>query len=420
MNKKTLQTYTISSARIEKDDGQELVISPTGPRGGNSFLAGGFFAIIGGVCLYVGLGGSFLTIAGLIFLGTGISITFFSPFLTRVVFDFRSREIIYEAKYIVHRPRIVQHRSPLARVDHFEYSKTNGMSRKNISIHMQDGASYLFMFGNRSFDAENVNTRLTLLEKGEATLAGLPVEHREEVMNTINLEKMNKEARSWAYWLIIMGAIQMVAAKGFSQWGLLLIIIGLISFYYKESPMFLVYAATIGWAGISNLISAESLLWKGFSLLQFYWAYTLFRDFRRYQEAEQSFAASGTAVEEKSVSFKILPWVAPVLGVGGLLGYGFSFLIIFINAAFFRSDFFYQISDILMTISLYAGLLGFATGLAGWLSAGRKKVPAIIGCLAGGLTMVVIILVTLLLQSGLLDSPEPTLTGWMYLHSMIF
>jgi hypothetical protein len=70
-------------------------------------------------------------------------------------------------------------------------------------------------------------------------------------------EKMLKEVRSWGYVSLGLGALHLISS-GFTglsaPWGVLLIAIGLTSFYFKEAAMFVIYGTTLGWAALTNIM----------------------------------------------------------------------------------------------------------------------------------------------------------------------
>lgn len=147
--------------------------------------------------------------------------------------------------------------------------------------------------------------------------------------------RMVDSVRSWGYTLLLLGALHVIAAGTLSApWGILLLLVGVASFYFKDAAMFLVYAATIAWAAIYNL-SSGSPLWIGFALLQCYWAFGQFRDFLRFRRVQEAYVAYLIAhPTEGSVpplrAARVFPWAAFVLGVLAVIGFaaGFVWLVV--------------------------------------------------------------------------------------------
>jgi hypothetical protein len=210
---------------------------------------------------------------------------------------------------------------------------------------------------------------------------------------TTNHALMLKEIRSWSLWLLGLGVLHIISA-GFlnASWGILLIIVGLISFYYRTSSMFIIYVATLTWAALSNLKSLESS-WIIFSLVQLFIAFRVFQQYRRFHETEGKFMKLGnnanndiTVKERAAHSF---PWIGSILGCSSLIGLGLLLVLtlILVSASGWTSvapSFYIFMEGIVENIAV----LGFAISLASLLSKYRPNLPAIIGLIAGGLIMV--------------------------------
>jgi hypothetical protein len=73
-----------------------------------------------------------------------------------------------------------------------------------------------------------------------------------------NYAAMLKEIRSWGFWSLGLGAVHLVTSGFLSApWGVLLIIVGLASFYFRTASMFIIYAVTLAWAALSNLLGLD-------------------------------------------------------------------------------------------------------------------------------------------------------------------
>ena len=63
----------------------------------------------------------------------------------------------------------------------------------------------------------------------------------------------SERTRSWGRWLIVMGVIQLVASQFLDPgWGVLLMLVGVASFYFRSLAMLAVYGVIMAWAAISN------------------------------------------------------------------------------------------------------------------------------------------------------------------------
>jgi hypothetical protein len=208
-----------------------------------------------------------------------------------------------------------------------------------------------------------------------------------------NYALMLKEIRSWSLWLLGLGVLHIILS-GFlnASWGILLIIVGLASFYYRTSSIFIIYVVTLAWAAVSNLKSLESG-WIFFSLVQLFIAFRVFQQYRRFRETESKFINldpdntnnSSMTKERAAHSF---PWIGSFLGCSSMIGLGILLVLTLILASAngWKSvvpNYYVFIEGMVANIAV----LGFAVSLASLLSKYRPNVPAIIGSIAGGLIM---------------------------------
>jgi hypothetical protein len=212
------------------------------------------------------------------------------------------------------------------------------------------------------------------------TSANMPV--------SVAKSQMARQLRSWQIWLVIIGIGQMVAAKGFSPWGSLLILVSIASVYFANASMFAIFAVTILWAGISDLFSGVGVL-MGISILQFIIAFQVFRRFLHFQQIERA-----EGIQTASRTSRAFPWAALVLGAGSFFCLTGLVAVVFINALTIKNSMVSTAMGWLETISVYAALIGLATGIAAWVAAYPRKWTYIIGTIFAGLA--------LLLQLGLM------------------
>ncbi len=125
---------------------------------------------------------------------------------------------------------------------------------------------------------------------------------------------MLKDMRSWAWWLVGLGALHLFTAgvNGIG-WAGLLFMVAIGSFIFKDAVIYVLYTVTLAWAGISNLVSGQSG-WMFFSFLQFYIAYQTFRSYKRFQKFQDGIARSQMAEITSAerawfVAPKVFPWL---------------------------------------------------------------------------------------------------------------
>ena len=220
---------------------------------------------------------------------------------------------------------------------------------------------------------------------------GAKIDVPKAVEPTIFPSTILKEIRSWAMTLLVLGVIS-IFASGFlsAPWGVLLIIVGLASFYFRSSAIMVVYGVTLAWAGVSNLTSGQGF-WIGFALFQGYLVFRVFQKFIAFRRAEVNFgeqeAATYGLVPQRSAS--LYPWTACLLGVISLLG----LIGIFVGAVAFivvtESQAVPQFIIFMEGLIVNFGVLSFAIGLASVLSKHPRKAVAITGMVTGILTTLI-------------------------------
>ncbi|NIV38487.1 MAG: hypothetical protein GWN58_56450 [Anaerolineae bacterium] len=212
-------------------------------------------------------------------------------------------------------------------------------------------------------------------------------------------EAVRKELRSWGITLLIFGVLHIVAS-GFlsSSFGVMLIVVGLASFYFRSASMLVVYAVTLAWAGISNLTSGE-WLWIGFAALQGFFCFRILRRFLHYREAEAALEApsdleaSGLTPQRTA---KVFPWAGFFLGGFSLLALVAAFGLVIVLVIISTTETMPTFLSILEDLAVSAGVLGFALGLASLLCRYRWKIVAIMGMIAGLLTLIIEVVVGLI------------------------
>lgn len=195
---------------------------------------------------------------------------------------------------------------------------------------------------------------------------------------------MLREIRSWAFWLLGMGVLHVIVSGVFSApWGVLLIAVGLASFYFRDAAMFVVYAVTLGWAAISNLLSGSGT-WMVLALLQAFFVYSTLRQFVRFRraQAEELQRLQAEHPEQPPLldrSARVFPWAGLVMGSLSLTGLIFVFFGAILMAALTESASFPDWVTFVEGLVVDGAVLGFACSLAALLSGSQHKGVAIAG-----------------------------------------
>ena len=205
---------------------------------------------------------------------------------------------------------------------------------------------------------------------------------------------MLKDMRSWAWWLVGFGVLNLfLAGINGIGWAGLLLTVGVASFLFKNAVMYVLYTITLAWAGISNLISGQTG-WIFFSLLQFYMAYQTFRSYRRFQKYQNGITRT-LVIEAASgkrtwfIAPNVFPWLGGLLGIGSLGGLALSFgipvAISLIGA--------WEPPDTLLLLAwqfvVNAAVLGVAVSLGALLSRYRYKAASVFGLVSSSLVLII-------------------------------
>ncbi len=205
---------------------------------------------------------------------------------------------------------------------------------------------------------------------------------------------MLKDMRSWAWWLVGLGALHLFTAgvNGIG-WAGLLFMVAIGSFIFKDAVIYVLYTVTLAWAGISNLVSGQSG-WMFFSFLQFYMAYQTFRSYKRFQKFQDGMARiqmAEIAPAERAwfVAPKVFPWLGGVLGIGSLVGLVLVFgvlLAVGLMGTQGPSDTLFILA---MDIAVNAAVMGMAVSLGALLARFRYKAAAIFGLISSCLVLII-------------------------------
>ena len=208
---------------------------------------------------------------------------------------------------------------------------------------------------------------------------------------------MLKEIRSWGLWSLGLGVVH-ILSSGFlnSGWGILLIVVGLSSFYFRTAPIFVIYTVALSWAALTNLLSL-STGWVVMSLLQLYFAFRTFKDFQRFRKSEDKLTLTSKDISTNSQrAAKSFPWIGSLLGCSSLVGFVILFILtIYLGATYGWESLTPTYYNFLQGTMETFGVLGFSVSLASLLSKHTPKALPIIGVIASGLFMVVWLLLSI-------------------------
>ena len=223
--------------------------------------------------------------------------------------------------------------------------------------------------------------------------------HQADDQILMNHAVMLKEIRSWGLWSLGLGAVH-IFTSGFlsAPWGILLMIVGLASFYFQTASMFVIYATTLAWAALSNFAGFQ-IGWVAFAVFQLALSFNVFKQYRRFRNVEAEYIKTVTensALDKSSLkrASLIFPWTGTIVGCSSIVGMFFIFLYVAWVVISGKStdashipvpNSIAFIKDLLVNF----GVISFALGLASLLSQYRLKALAIIAMIAGIITVVI-------------------------------
>jgi hypothetical protein len=383
-----LKLITLDGIKLEEDTPQQLTLKTVRTAFAPIALLA-LTVLFGVLILYITLVGlsdiTATVVAGLIFAVIFLLLAFFTATSIKISFDQNSRKLILARSYILGFGSL-----PRTRTQEWDFLDIKSLHRQTLL-----GAAYLML-------DTRYNQRLQLVFRSNKQVAdhiaqilvawfNLPAESTQPVdISGVSavpqdaLAFMHREIRQWGYWSIGLGVLHLILSGTFNPWwGLTLIAVGASSFVFRDAAMFVVYAVTMGWVAISNLISSGLGTWTVLALFQLFWAYRLFRQFFAFKKAQVALNQAEPA--EPSRAAQVFPWAGLFFGSFALLGFFVAFVGIFALAFAGVDDttFFGSIEN----IALNLGILAIATTLASLLADFKPKVIAGIG-MAGGAMVV--------------------------------
>ena len=93
------------------------------------------------------------------------------------------------------------------------------------------------------------------------------------------------DVRSWGRWSLGWAVVNMIISSFSSPFGLLLLVVGLASFYFYSASMFIVFGIVYLWAAVFNLFVGGALSYV-FSIILIISAVQAYRSYFRYRPLE--------------------------------------------------------------------------------------------------------------------------------------
>ena len=114
---------------------------------------------------------------------------------------------------------------------------------------------------------------------------GDSIEHVEtEVVEKLTLSDMKIELRNWGFGLIMIGIVSNLLPDILDPlWGLVLILLGVVTLLFRRRFMFIVIGIGLFWVGIMNIVAGGFGGWTIFGIIQIYWGIQEISKFRKYR-----------------------------------------------------------------------------------------------------------------------------------------
>lgn len=397
---------TVSEARIESETPGRLVIS-SGIFGKLAILAVVgllvLLAIVNGLTWWFQKEGPLLAI--------GTSVTCLVPALilmlavassVQLTLDAQQRALTLTSHYLLgigRWPRRREHTINFSQITRAEcqpavYTAGYRSLGNNVQVETDDGLCITLQFGPRQEQAVKTVGKIRDLLGSQAPPTVQSAEAAQVAAVAGTYSAMLREIRSWGFWMLGLGALHVFISGLFSaSWGILLIVVGLASFYFRDAAMFVVYAVTLAWAGLSNLLSAAGG-WQVFALFQFFLVYAVIQQFRRFRRAQIE-QALRLQVEHQDQAdppdrgVRVFPWAGLVLGSFSLTALVLVLLGVFILMATAMHTPLPGWLSFIEGLSTDGAVLGFAVSLGALLSGCQRKGVAVAGCVLSAMTLLI-------------------------------
>jgi hypothetical protein len=210
--------------------------------------------------------------------------------------------------------------------------------------------------------------------------------------------QMYKSINSWAVFSIFWGGLSIVASNTFDAlWGIILIIEGILAWKIKVPAMFILFSVIMGWAAITNGLSAfegHETWWLLLALFQIWWTFSIVKLFRKYRHLRmQEIIQAGTwpiqlPVPQDEVVISDRFAITGGILAGILFMLQCTFLGSFILEVLAQSEEWPRWIDLLLTGVVDVALLTFGLSLAALLTSTKKKIIALIGVVTSLLGLV--------------------------------
>ena len=110
-------------------------------------------------------------------------------------------------------------------------------------------------------------------------------------MNTeseLTIDDMKKDLQGWGIGLIVIGGIS-IALRNFLNpvWGVLLIIVGIITLASPSRSMFIVLGLMLLFVGVMNMLGGGG--WMIFGLLQIFWGVSELIKYGKYADVDRGY-----------------------------------------------------------------------------------------------------------------------------------
>lgn len=218
------------------------------------------------------------------------------------------------------------------------------------------------------------------------------------IARTMNPERVRNvmvhEDKSWRFWLLVMGFMQLVASRFLNpSWGIMLILIAVVSLYFRSAAMLPVYGVTMAFAAASNLLSGQGF-WLIFGLLQIYWAYNTFRQFlilrRSADRLRIGLGLDSSGKADRAAS--LFPWAGCALSAAAPTVLVAAIILMVASTLATGQEPDERLTRLAEEALVYSALLGLALAVAALLARYRRRTVSILAAIGSGLMIGLILL----------------------------
>ena len=194
---------------------------------------------------------------------------------------------------------------------------------------------------------------------------------------------LQRRLRIFGAVLLAWGVIHFIGYPALSlAWGAILAIAGAAAFVFSEPSLFIVYAVTLLWAALANLLTGQALGVVN-AAVQVFLTFSALRNYR----TGRSVQVGADSAPEAGRAARVFPWASLVLGVASIAGSLALLLAGYLVLGFTESAGLSRGYEALFQGVADLGSLGLGAGIAGLVSGYPRRTLVAVGVATSALVL---------------------------------